>query len=66
MQGQHAKAQLQVLRELRMILETAEPQNVAIAFTSEIQPRLGKNQHLLPRAAPAQCLEPGSAHQHCI
>lgn len=49
-----------------MILETAKPHNVAIAFTSDIQPRLGENQHLLPRAGPAQCLELGNAHQHCI
>lgn len=66
MQGQHAEAQLCDLRELRMLLETAEPDNVAIAFPSEIQPRLGENQHLLPRAAPAQCVGPGSAQQHCI
>lgn len=49
-----------------MILETTEPHNVAIAFTSEIQSRLGENQQLLNRAPPAQCFEPGSAHQYCI
>lgn len=58
--------QLHILRECRIILETAESHNVVIAFTSEIQPCLVKKQLLLKRAPPAHCFEPGSAHQYCI
>lgn len=44
-----------VLREHKMILDAAEPHSEAIAFTSETQPRLGENQHLLNGAPPALC-----------
>lgn len=60
------KTWLHILRERRMILEAAEPHNAATAFTSENQAHLGKNQQLLDRAPPAQCFQPGGAHQHCV